>query len=98
MPDSPDPLDQPLTDLIGHHLEISTRCRCTKVAVFSPEYLVGLRKPVLTLREAAARLKCSTCHHRPTLTVQRDYATSEGRDMRRDPPALPGWVVGLLVR
>lgn len=93
-----DPLDQPLSDLFGHHLDIATRCKCTSVTVFTPERLVRDLGEGATLRIAAKRLRCSTCHERPTLTLQRSYGTSEGRDLRRDPPALPEWVVGLLVR
>lgn len=93
-----DPLDQPLADLFGHELEISTQCGCTKVTVFSPEYLVERLGRDATLRKAVARLKCRTCGQRPVLAVSRSYATSEGRDLRRDPPPLPAWVVELLVR
>jgi hypothetical protein len=93
-----DPLDQPLSTLIGHHIEIATRCACTKVTVFSPEYLVERMGAGVTLRIAGSRLKCRACGQRPALSLSRDYATSEGRDNRRDPPALPEWVVGLLVR
>jgi hypothetical protein len=102
MPPNPEPEtspeDRPLTDLAGHHLEISTRCCCTKVAVFSPEYLVERLGRGATLRTAAARLICRTCRVRPELLVSRDYPTSEGRDRRVNPPPLPGWVAPLLQR
>ena len=93
-----DPLDQPITDLFGHHLEISTRCGCTKVSVFGPEYLVERLGRDATLRIAEARLICRTCKARPTLLVAQDWATSGGRDHRINPPPLPEWVVPLLRR
>lgn len=91
-----DPLDRPLGHLFAHHLDITASCKCTKVTVFSPESLVWKLGVKATLRIAAARLKCRTCGERPTLTIARDYPTSEGRDTRRDPPPLPEWVVPLL--
>lgn len=94
----PDPLDQPLADLIGHHVELLTSCKCTKITVFSPAYLVSLPNPVTTLRSARKRLKCQTCGERPTLTLGREYSISDGRDGRRNPPPLPEWVVPLLER
>lgn len=94
----PAPLDRPLAELIGHHLEIATRCKCTRVVVFSPESLVQKLGQAVTLRSAAARLICRTCRERPRLLVSRDYPTSEGRDRRVNPAPLPEWVVGLLER
>lgn len=97
MPTRIDPQDQPLATLIGHELEISTACACTKVTVFSPEYLIERMGPGVTLRTAASRLKCRVCGQRPILSVSLGWAVSGGRDMRVDPPALPEWAVGLLV-
>lgn len=94
----PDPLDQPLSTLIGHELEIATRCGCTRVVVFTPETLVGKFRHGVTLRIAQDKLICSKCGQRPTLLVSQSWATSGGRDRRSDPPALPEWVVGLLGR
>lgn len=93
-----DPHDQPIADLIGHHLEIATSCDCARVVVMTPETVVQKLGPGVTLRIAEARLKCPGCHQRPKLSISRDWGTSEGRDNRRDPPPLPAWVVPLLER
>jgi hypothetical protein len=91
-----DPLDQPIATLIGHHIQIATRCRCARVVVFTPELMMREIGEGVTLRIAGARLRCKHCRERPALLVQRDWATGEGRDRRVDPPELPGWVMGLL--
>jgi hypothetical protein len=93
-----DAKDQPVSDLLGHQLEISTTCACTKVTVFSPEYLIERLGAGVTLRIAESRLKCRACGKRPKLHVALGWAVSEGRDMRRDPAPLPEWVMPLLVR
>jgi len=91
-----DPLGQPISDLIGHGIEISTRCQCARVVVFTPQVMINKLGPGVTLRIAGAKLRCKHCGERPALLVQRDWATSEGRDRRVNPPELPGWVRGLL--
>jgi hypothetical protein len=91
-----DPLDQPISGLIGHGIEISTRCRCARVVVFTPQVMMNKLGPGVTLRIAGARLRCKVCRERPSLLVQQDWSTGEGRDRRVNPPELPGWVAGLL--
>jgi hypothetical protein len=84
--------------MIGHPLRITTRCACTKVSEFTPEYMVERMGRDVTLRIAAGRLRCQACHQRPQLLVDYTYAAHPARDTRRDPAPLPGWVVPLLER
>lgn len=92
------PENRPLAQLVGHHLEIATRCKCSRVVVFTPESLIYQMGLKVTLHIAAERLICRTCKERPALLVKRDWGTGEGRDRRPNPPPLPEWVVPLVQR
>lgn len=91
-----DPLDHPIAEMIGHHVEIVLYCACAKVAVWGPESMIRRIGPGATLRISAARLRCPTCRERPTLVVERTWSTREGRDQRVNPAPLPSWLAELI--
>jgi hypothetical protein len=93
-----DDIDQPLANLIGHNVMISTRCGCTKVVDMSPERLIRKLGKGATLRIAASRLRCRTCRQRPTVSLDRTWETSGSRDRRQDPVPLPEWARQMLGR
>lgn len=89
------PESHPLSDLIGHKVEISLSCGCTRVLIVKPGFAVARLGPGATLADIEAK-SCRTCkqNFRPRLALE--WAVSGGRDRRPDPPPLPEWATTLL--
>lgn len=84
--------DHRFAEMIGHLVEISVSCGCTKVSVCRPRYFIDQLGKDATPRDAERRMKCRTCKQRAVLTLGRQWAVDEGRDGRVDPPPLPEWM------
>lgn len=82
----------PVAELIGHRVEFYLHCDCTKLTVAKPEYLLDRLGPGATVALAERKMKCQTCNGRPRVEVTLEWAVSDGRDLRVDPPPLPEWV------
>lgn len=91
-----DPLDQPIAEMIGHEIDITVSCGCTRVISVNAAWLIDKLGRDATLRMGEAKMRCRTCKQRPKLTVEHTWATAPIRDKRRDPAPLPWWVVELL--
>jgi len=91
-----DDRDRLIAELVGHEIEIATRCACAKVTVFSPGYALERIGQNATLRIMESRMRCKSCRERPRLYLELRWGVADGRDTRRNPPPIPDWASRLM--
>jgi hypothetical protein len=71
--------------MLGHPVEVTLYCACTRVIVARPGYFISRLGEHSTPRDAERRMRCRTCRERPTLKLSRCWSVST-------PVALPDWM------
>jgi len=63
-----------LAELLGHPVQISLHCGCTKVSAGPVEYFIKLLGPKATIASAESRMICETCRQRPRAVLAWEWA------------------------
>jgi hypothetical protein len=81
-----------IAHLVGHPAHVMIMCGCTRVLDVKPRFLIERLGLEATIEDGEARMRCPKCKKRPRLLPKGDYGVTGGRDLRVNPPPMPGWV------